>query len=151
MLWSDSVFSLMLAEIVRQFNSTSNKTNRSKLSLSIKKLFYFEKWVNLFLDQTVCTSPSLKNGTCSHFPLFLLGILMLLDILTIRIIVFFKNFFFFYDIIFVTPKKKIKKLSSFIILGFNFFEIRSLVLEKRRTWESIDDEYQKFQYPVTVA
>ena len=48
MLWTDSVFSLMLADTDRKLNSTSNKTKRSKISLFIKKLLHFKKWVNLF-------------------------------------------------------------------------------------------------------
>ena len=48
MLRSLSVFSLMLADIDRQLNYTSNKTKRSKISLFIKKLLHFKKWINFF-------------------------------------------------------------------------------------------------------
>ena len=53
MLRSDSVFSLMFGDTDRQLNSTSNKTNRSEISLFIKKLLHLEKRVNLFLGHTV--------------------------------------------------------------------------------------------------
>ena len=54
MLWIDYFFKLMLADTDRRLNSTSNKTNRSKTSLFIKKLLHLKKWVNLFLGHTVC-------------------------------------------------------------------------------------------------
>ena len=61
MLWIDSVFSLILADTARGLNSPYNKINRSKISLFIKKLLHFTKWVNLCLGHTVFVIVSCEN------------------------------------------------------------------------------------------